>query len=131
MRTKTEYGLSPAVAKKWHGLAVRRRDHLAELYHSGRWRRYFNEENFISLMRDAVQSVDRWSELARLKPPATPSRTGRRVSDAVGTPSVGAEVRLAGSAQSFDEALAKLEDTTGILDDAPPRADTAQSVHAA
>jgi uncharacterized repeat protein (TIGR03809 family) len=58
------FRISPEIARKWHALALRRRDHLAELYHSGRWRMYFTEQNFLSLMRDTVRSVESWGAIA-------------------------------------------------------------------
>ncbi len=58
------FRISNEVARKWHDLAVRRRDHLADLYHSGRWRRYFTEQNFLGLMRDTVRSVESWAAIA-------------------------------------------------------------------
>lgn len=58
------FRISNEVARKWHDLAVRRRDHLADLYHSGRWRRYFTEQNFLALMRDTVRSVESWAAIA-------------------------------------------------------------------
>lgn len=58
------FRFSPELARKWHALAVRRRDHYAELFQSGRWRRYFSEEGFVLLMREAVASVECWGALA-------------------------------------------------------------------
>lgn len=58
------FRISNEIAKKWHDLAVRRRDHLADLYHSGRWRLYFTEQNFLALMRDTVRSVESWAAIA-------------------------------------------------------------------
>lgn len=51
------------LARKWHALAERRRDHLAELYQSGAWQRYFTEETLRSQMREAVREVDRWGAM--------------------------------------------------------------------
>ena len=51
-------------ARKWHALAKRRREHLAELYESGRWRRYYDEETFRSHMRAAVREVEHWQKVA-------------------------------------------------------------------
>jgi hypothetical protein len=55
---------SDPVARRWHALAKRRRDHLAELYDSGRWRRYYKEEVFRAQMRDAVREVEHWQGMA-------------------------------------------------------------------
>ncbi len=56
--------MSVELSRKWYALAVQRRDHLADLYHSGRWRRYFTEQEFLALMRDTVKSVENWAALA-------------------------------------------------------------------
>ena len=50
-------------ARKWHALAERRRRHYVELYRSERWRRYFGEEAFLLLMRDAIQNVETWAKI--------------------------------------------------------------------
>ena len=47
-----------AFARKWHALAERRRNHLAELYQSGAWHRYFTEDTLRNQMREAVREVD-------------------------------------------------------------------------
>ena len=59
-----------ALARKWHALAERRRNHLAELYESGAWQRYFTEDTLRSQMREAVREVDRWSALLDEQPAA-------------------------------------------------------------
>jgi hypothetical protein len=50
-------------ARKWHALAERRRRHYVELYRSERWRRYFKEETFLALMRDAIQNAENWAKI--------------------------------------------------------------------
>jgi uncharacterized repeat protein (TIGR03809 family) len=52
------------VALKWRALAERRRAHLIELYHSGRWKRYYSEERFLQCMREAIRAAERWAEIA-------------------------------------------------------------------
>ena len=59
------------VAQKWRALAERRRAHFVELYHTGRWKRYYSEEQFLLKMREAIKATDRWAEIA-----PTPPRTG-------------------------------------------------------
>jgi hypothetical protein len=49
--------------RKWHALAERRRRHYVELYRSERWRRYFKEETFLLLMRDAIQNAENWTKI--------------------------------------------------------------------
>ena len=50
-------------ARKWHALAERRRRHYVELYRSERWRRYFKEETFLELMREAIQNTENWAKI--------------------------------------------------------------------
>ncbi|HKA81575.1 MAG TPA: TIGR03809 family protein [Xanthobacteraceae bacterium] len=52
------------VAQKWRALAERRRAHFVELYDSGRWKRYYSEEQFINRMREAIRLTERWIEIA-------------------------------------------------------------------
>lgn len=56
--------MSPEIAGKWHDLAERRRAHFVDLYETGRWKHYYNESEFIALMRETVRLVDDWSRLA-------------------------------------------------------------------
>lgn len=70
-----------AAAGKWHAIAKRRREHLVELYDSGRWRRYFTEEVFLARMREAVREVEGWQVLANppeAKPPSGDAEAVRR-----------------------------------------------------
>jgi len=53
------------VAQKWCDLAERRRAHFIELYHSGRWKRYYTEEQFLLRMREVISAADTWAQLAR------------------------------------------------------------------
>jgi uncharacterized repeat protein (TIGR03809 family) len=55
-------------AQKWRMLAERRRAHFVELYHSGRWKRYYGEEEFLLKMREAMKACDRWAEIAPTLP---------------------------------------------------------------
>jgi uncharacterized repeat protein (TIGR03809 family) len=45
-------------------LAERRRAHFLDLYESGRWRRYYDEEQFLYRMREAIGLAERWAEIA-------------------------------------------------------------------
>ena len=51
-------------ARKWRALAERRRAHFVELYHSGRWKRYYSEEQFLLRWREAIRISERWAEIA-------------------------------------------------------------------
>ena len=52
-----------ALARKWHALAERRRNHLKELYETGAWKRYFSEDTLRTQMRDAVREVEHWGAM--------------------------------------------------------------------
>ena len=55
-----------SIALKWRSLAEQRRDHHLELYKSGRWKRYYTDEEFLAEMRSAVAIADRWAKIAPL-----------------------------------------------------------------
>jgi uncharacterized repeat protein (TIGR03809 family) len=59
------------MARQWQSLAERRRQHLLELYRSGRWRRYYSEDELMAQMRDAVRGVEQWGQLAEPSAPAS------------------------------------------------------------
>jgi hypothetical protein len=46
----------------------------SELYHTGRWKRYLSEEEFLLKMRQAFKACDRWAEIAPT-PPREASRS--------------------------------------------------------
>lgn len=50
--------------ERWRTLAERRLEHMSVLYESGRWRRYFTEERFLSNIRETTEAVERWRQLA-------------------------------------------------------------------
>ncbi|HXF87964.1 MAG TPA: TIGR03809 family protein [Xanthobacteraceae bacterium] len=52
------------VALKWRNLADRRRAHLVDLYLTGRWKRYYSEEQFLACFRETMSMADRWNEIA-------------------------------------------------------------------
>jgi uncharacterized repeat protein (TIGR03809 family) len=53
------------VAHKWRDLAERRRAYFAELYSSGRWKRYYTEELFLERMREVTADADTWVQLVQ------------------------------------------------------------------
>ena len=62
----TFVGPTPAeITRRGCELAERRRAHLIELYDSGRWARYYTEEQLVARMRDATNLVETWKQLAR------------------------------------------------------------------
>jgi uncharacterized repeat protein (TIGR03809 family) len=52
------------VSRKWRMLAERRLAHFVELCETGRWKRYFSEEDFLRRMREAMAVSTRWAEIA-------------------------------------------------------------------
>src|SRR5712691_367756 len=52
------------VALKWRSLIERRRAHFVDLYLSGRWKRYYSEEQFLANFRETMSIADRWMEIA-------------------------------------------------------------------
>ena len=51
-------------AQKWRGLAERRRAHFVALFHSGRWKHYYSEQQFLHRMREAIRLSERWAQIA-------------------------------------------------------------------
>jgi uncharacterized repeat protein (TIGR03809 family) len=49
--------------ERWRVLAERRLEHMTVLYESGRWRRYFTEEQFIGVIRETRTAVDAWRRI--------------------------------------------------------------------
>jgi uncharacterized repeat protein (TIGR03809 family) len=52
------------IARKWRNLVDRRRAHFVDLYLTGRWKRYYSEEQFLTIFRDAMTVAERWTEIA-------------------------------------------------------------------
>lgn len=50
-------------ARKWRALIQRRREHLTELYRSGRYKKYFTEEALLHQMRETVKAAEDWDTL--------------------------------------------------------------------
>jgi len=50
-------------ARKWRALIQRRREHLTELYRSGRYKKYFTEEKLLNQMREAAKAAQDWDAL--------------------------------------------------------------------
>ena len=57
-------------SRKWRALADRRCADLVELFRSGRWKRYYSEEQFLHRLRDAIRASERWAEIAPVLPAA-------------------------------------------------------------
>jgi len=56
------------VSRKLRALAERRLAHFIELCETGRWKRYFSEEEFLRRMREAMAMSERWSAIAPTPP---------------------------------------------------------------
>ena len=69
------------VAQKWRALADRRRAHFLELHRSGRWRRYYSEEQFLVRMQEAIRLSERWAEIAPAPPAELVPEHSRSVAD--------------------------------------------------
>jgi hypothetical protein len=52
------------IAEKWHALAQRRLADIRELERSGRWKRYYSEEQYALRLREAERTAMLWSKLA-------------------------------------------------------------------
>ncbi|WP_424627057.1 TIGR03809 family protein [Bradyrhizobium sp. SYSU BS000235] len=57
-----------SVVVRWRMLAERRLKYLIELYESGRWKLYYNEPEFLKIVREAHAALKAWETLA---PPET------------------------------------------------------------
>ena len=51
------------IAERWLDLAERRRGHFAELYRSGRWRLYYEEDVFRAQAREVARICDHWASI--------------------------------------------------------------------
>lgn len=56
--------------ERWRALAERRLEHMTQLYETGRWRRYFSEEKFLSVIRETKAAAEHWQRLAPEHAPA-------------------------------------------------------------
>ena len=53
------------IAQQWCDLAERRHAYYRDLFESGRWKHYFDEQEFITRLRDVIAACERWNALAR------------------------------------------------------------------
>ena len=58
------------LARRWHALAERRREHFDDLHSSGRWRKYYAEHRFFSQMRETARMTDAWHKVVQEAQPA-------------------------------------------------------------
>jgi hypothetical protein len=52
------------VANAFHALALQRHAYYLDLLQSGRWKRYFNQQEFAELLRDVMIVTKFWNEIA-------------------------------------------------------------------
>jgi uncharacterized repeat protein (TIGR03809 family) len=52
------------IAQRWRDLVDQRCAHFVELHRSGRWKHYYDEAQFLLLMREAVDLAETWSRIA-------------------------------------------------------------------
>jgi len=64
MSSKVEVWDPRGIARQWRRLVEQRRAHSIELYRTGRWRRYFSEEQFLASVRAITAELDSWDALA-------------------------------------------------------------------
>jgi hypothetical protein len=67
------------IAHKWHDLAMRRLRYFAELYHSGRWKHYYTQEQFSVRMLDVIKAAKAWGDLAGRPQPEQPAARDDRM----------------------------------------------------
>lgn len=57
--------MSSELLNKLHQWAERRRAHISDLHHSGRWKRYYSESEFTAIKQDAERAADNWKRLTQ------------------------------------------------------------------
>ena len=70
-------------------LAERRRQHLLELYRTGRWRRYYREDELMAQVRDSGRDIEWWGsrgtqQLGQMMPDNGPPPDGKSEASASG-----------------------------------------------
>lgn len=68
MSRKVEVWEPGEIARRWRGLAERRRAYFIELYRSGRWKRYYSEQEFLTTVRNIAAEIESWDALATPEP---------------------------------------------------------------
>jgi uncharacterized repeat protein (TIGR03809 family) len=64
MLEQQAFGRFARTAQKWRDLVEKRSLHFVELHASGRWRRYYTEDQFFALLREAAELAEIWTHLA-------------------------------------------------------------------
>ena len=79
--TYTTVNLRDYKVSRWRKLAEQRLEHVTELFVSGRWQRYFNEPDFLEIVRQTKDAVAAWRRLD-IRPLETPMPTRPSISAA-------------------------------------------------
>ena len=61
--TYTTINLRDYKVSRWRKLAEQRLEHVTDLFVSGRWQRYFNEPEFLEIVRQTKEAVAAWRRL--------------------------------------------------------------------
>jgi uncharacterized repeat protein (TIGR03809 family) len=70
------------IARQLQSLAERRRQHLLELYRTGRWRKYYREDELMAQVRDSGRDIEWWgSRGSEQLSEAMPDKQARFVDD--------------------------------------------------
>jgi uncharacterized repeat protein (TIGR03809 family) len=96
------------VAQKWRALAERRRAHFVDMFASGRWKHYYTEQQFLQIVREAIQQCERWAMIA---PPPVENESAADQAAA----SSPAALAAGGSAAALDETAAADEEPAPVI----------------
>ena len=77
--TYTTINLRDYQVSRWRKLAEQRLEHVTDLFVSGRWQRYFNEPEFLEIVRQTKDAVAAWRRLD-IRPLETPMSTRPSIS---------------------------------------------------
>jgi hypothetical protein len=65
MTHRRDVALGREIVARWCRLAEQRLQYLAELFETGRWRRFHSESAFLENIQEAKAAVEMWHELLR------------------------------------------------------------------
>jgi uncharacterized repeat protein (TIGR03809 family) len=65
MTHRRDVALGREIVARWCTLAEQRLQYLAELFETGRWRRFHSESAFLENIQEAKAAVEMWRELLR------------------------------------------------------------------
>lgn len=63
MATQLDASKGRDIVARWCNLAERRLEYLTELFDSGRWRRFYDEQEFLENVREAKSAVQTWRDI--------------------------------------------------------------------